>query len=96
VSIPHAAALLLVLSLSRVLAGPVGLWACQSARRSGVGPGRLGRSFRIYHPNPHGRYRHDHAPEFDRGTVIAGAWQNKSPDPASLACRLIVEWTADL
>lgn len=46
----------------------------------------------------HGRYRHDHAPELDRGTVIAGGWQNKTenPRPADQAPRLIVEWTTSL
>jgi hypothetical protein len=27
---------------------------------------------------------------------IAGGWQNKSPDPASQAPRLVIEQTADL
>ena len=44
----------------------------------------------------HDRYRHDHAPELDRGTVIAGGWQNKSPDPTGQAHRLVIEQTADL
>jgi len=43
----------------------------------------------------HGRCCHDHAPELDRGTVIAGGWRDKSPN-ADQQRRLIIAWTAKL
>jgi hypothetical protein len=35
-------------------------------------------------------------PDDDHGTTAGGGWQNKSPDPASQAPRLVIEQTADL
>ena len=32
----------------------------------------------------------------DHGCGASGGWQNKSPDPASQAPRLVIEQTADL
>lgn len=32
----------------------------------------------------------------DHGSLDAGGWRNKSPDPADQASRLIIEWTTDL